>query len=73
MLSGIDGLIPNFEIHTGALQPCPNQRDLKASGNVVMTFLLNVPRFKCHKLYFDNWYTSVDLVKYLHNQGIARY
>ena len=70
LLSGIDGLIHTFEIHTGAIQPCPNQRDLKASGNIVLTLLQNVPRFKWHKLYFDNWYTSVDLVKHLHNQGI---
>ena len=33
--------------------------------------LQNVPRFKWYKLYFGNWYTSVDLVKHLHNQGIA--
>ena len=71
VLSGIDGLIHNFEIHTGAIQPCPNQPDLKASGNIVLTLLQNVPHFKWHKLYFDNWYTSVDLVKHLHNQGIA--
>ena len=71
VLSGIGGLIHNFEIHTGAIQPCPNQPDLKASGNIVLTLLQNVPRFKWHKLYFDNWYTSVDLVKHLYNQGFA--
>ena len=48
-----------------------NQPGLKSSGNIVLTLLQNVPRFKWHKLYFDNWYTSVDLVKHLHNQGIA--
>ena len=71
VLSGIDGLIHNFEIHKGAIQSCLNQPDLKASGNIVLTLLQNVPRFKWHKLYFDNWYTGVDLVKHLHNQGIA--
>ena len=71
VLSGIDGPIHNFEIHTVAIKPCTNQPDLKASGNIVLSFLQNVPRFKWHKLYFDNWYTSVDLVKHLHNQGIA--
>ena len=48
-----------------------NQPGLKSSGNIVLTLLQNVPRFKWHKLYFDNWYTSVDLVKHFHNQGIA--
>ena len=71
VLSGIDGLVHNFEILTGAIQSCPNQPDLKASGNIVLTLLQNVPRYKWHKLYFDNWYTSEDLVKHLHNQGIA--
>ena len=68
VLSGIDGLIHNFEIYTDAIQPCPIQPDLKASGNIVLTLFQNVPRFKWHKL-FDNWYTSLDLVKHLHNQG----
>ena len=68
VLSGIDGLIHNFEIYTDAIQPCPIQPDLKASGNIVLTLFQNVPRFKWHKL-FHNWYTSLDLVKHLHNQG----
>ena len=71
VLSGIDGLVHNFEILTGAIQSCPNQPDLKASGNIVLTLLQNVPRYKWHKLYFDNWYTSEDLVKHLHNQSTA--
>lgn len=71
ILSGIDGLIHNFEVHTGAIGVCPDQPDLKASGNIVLILLQHVPRHKWHKLYFDNWYTSVDLVKTLYEQGIA--
>ena len=44
---------------------------MKASGNIVLILLQNVPRNKWIKLYFDNWYTGVDLVKTLHEQGIA--
>ena len=50
VLSGIDGLIQNFVIHTGPIQPCPNQPDLKASGNTVLTLLQNFPCFKWYKL-----------------------
>ena len=46
VLSRIDGLIHNFEILTGAIQSCPNQPDLKDSGNIVLTLLQNVPHFK---------------------------
>ena len=71
VLSGIDGFIHNFEVHTGAIGVCPNQPDWKASGNKVLTLLQHIARHKWHALYFDNWYTSVDLVKTLHEQGIA--
>ena len=70
VLSGIDGLIHNFEVHTGAIGVCPNQPDLKASENIMLTLLQHIPRHKWHNLYFDNWYTVVDLVKTLHEQGI---
>ena len=71
ILSGVDGLIHNFEVHTGAIPICPNQPDLKASGNIVLILLQSIPRMKWHKLYFDNWYTSIELVTILYQQGIA--
>ena len=71
ILSGVDGLIHNFEVHTGAIPVCPNQPDLKASGNIVLILFQNIPRMKWHKLYFNNWYTSIGLVTILYQQGIA--
>lgn len=71
VLSGVDGLIHNFEIHAGPIGICPGQPDLKASGNIVLHLLVNVPRHKWHKLFFDNWYTGIELVKVLYTQGIA--
>nr|XP_047139096.1 uncharacterized protein LOC124815006 [Hydra vulgaris] len=71
VLSGVDGLVHNFEIHTGPIDVCPGQPDLKALGNIVMNLLVNVSRQKWHKLYFDNWYTSLELVKTLFTQGIT--
>ena len=71
ILSGVDGLKRNFEVHTGAIPICPNQPDIKISENIVLILLQCIPRMKWHKLYFDNWYTSIELVTTLYQQGIA--
>ena len=39
----IDRLIHNVEVHTGAIGVCPNQPDLKASGNTVLALLQHIP------------------------------
>ena len=49
----------------------PGQPDLKVSGNIVIHLLANVPQNKWHRLFFDNWYTGLDLVKTLYDQVIA--
>ena len=36
-----------------------------------MNLLVIVSRQKWHKLYFDKWYTSLDLIKTQYTQGIA--
>ena len=51
--------------------PCPGQPDLQASGNIALQLVQHIPRFQWHKLYFDNWYSSVLLEKTLHEQEIA--
>ena len=66
-----DALIYNFEAHTGAIDMCSVQPDLQASGNIVVKLLANIPRHKGHKLFIDNWYTSVPLATTLMNQRIA--
>ena len=66
-----DGLVYNFEVHTGTIDMCSVQPDLQASGNIVMKLLANIPRHKGHKLFIDNWYTSVPLATTLMNQRMA--
>ncbi|XP_063913299.1 uncharacterized protein LOC135129959 [Zophobas morio] len=53
----------------------PNTRpiaepDLGASANIVLRLDRDIPKFQRDKLYFDNFYTSLDLVIYLHKQEI---
>ncbi|XP_065664803.1 piggyBac transposable element-derived protein 3-like [Hydra vulgaris] len=71
ILASIDGLVHNFEIHSVSIDVCKGQPDLKASGYIVMHLLVNVQRHKWHKLFFDNWYTGLELIKTLYDQGIA--
>ncbi|XP_065675859.1 piggyBac transposable element-derived protein 3-like [Hydra vulgaris] len=54
VLSGIDGLIYNFQVHTDAIDVCLNQPNLKASGNIVLTLLQHIPRNKWAIKWFDN-------------------
>ena len=61
ILTNPDGLIYDFEVHTGTINVCPGQPDLQASGNIVMKLLANITRHKRHKLFIYNWYTSVPL------------
>ena len=71
VLSGVSGMVYNFEVHTGKIDACPNQPDLQASGNIVLRLLQPIARNVWHKVYFDNWFTSPKLLVTLHKQGIA--
>jgi hypothetical protein len=71
VLSGINGLIHNFEVYTGKIDVCPGQPDLKPSANIVLCLLISVPRMMWYKVFFDNWFTGVELQTTLWKQGIA--
>ena len=62
IVSGVDRLIHNFEVHSGAILICHNQPDSKAPGNIVPILLQNIPRMKWYKPCLDNWYTLIELV-----------
>lgn len=74
VLCSVSGFAYNFEIYTGqendpALRQ-PTEPDLGASSNVVVRLARNIPKHLNHKVYFDNYYTSLPLLKYLYQQGI---
>lgn len=66
-----EGLVYNFEVHTGKIGDCTNQPDIGAWGNIVLTFLENVDQHKGHKLSMDNWYTGIALATTLMKDGIS--
>lgn len=61
VLADSSGMVYNFEVYTGCISPCNGQPDIGASGNIVLTLSSIIPDNISHKLYFDNWFSSVDL------------
>lgn len=71
VLCGVSGFAYNFEIYSGQEEPMlPNEPLLGATGNVVIRLTRIIPRFLHHKLFFDNYYTSVPLIVHLEKEGI---
>ena len=73
VISGVSGYTYDFEIFTGH-ENCPEKRitgeeDLGASANVVVRLSRVLPKNIYHKLYCDNYYTSLPVLVYLHKQG----
>ena len=72
LLAGKDGLIYDFFPFTGSIPAVgrPDVPDLGASSNSVLILCETIPTGKNHKIYFDNWFTSVKLVEHLATRGI---
>ncbi len=74
VLSGVSGFAYDFEIYTGQENDPKFRRshepDLGAAANVVVRLSRTIPDSCNNKLYFDNYYTSLDLVVHLAKRGI---
>ena len=62
----------DFIPYIGKIHPVPNTSvpDLGPSSNSVLHLVECIPPHKNHKLFFDNWFTSLHLVSYLATRGI---
>lgn len=75
VLCGISGYAYDFELYSGQ-ENCAidrlahNEPDLGASSNVVVRLSRCIENNVHHKLYFDNFYTSIPLEVYLEKRGI---
>ena len=72
ILADNNGLVYDFFPYTGPIPAVtrPGIPDLGASSNSVLILCENVPDGKNHKIYFDNWFTSMKLVEHLATRGI---
>lgn len=72
LLCDYSGYCYQFEIYSGVenhtLQA--GEVELKVIGNTVVRLTRSVPSFCNHKLYFDNYFTSIPLLVYLRTRGI---
>uniref|UniRef100_A0A915IZ26 PiggyBac transposable element-derived protein domain-containing protein n=1 Tax=Romanomermis culicivorax TaxID=13658 RepID=A0A915IZ26_ROMCU len=66
---GVLGFVYDFFVFTGA-DKNPTEQALSASSNVVARLCTTLPKNVGHKVYFDNYFTSPDLLIYLYSQGI---
>ncbi|KAF0742960.1 piggyBac transposable element-derived protein 3-like, partial [Aphis craccivora] len=68
------GFSYQFEIYSGQENDrrfrLPHEPDLGASSNIVVRLTRNIERNKNHRIYFDNFYTSIPLAAYLKQNGI---
>lgn len=58
--AGSSGIMYDFEVYTGKSMKL--EGNFSISGNIVLRLVRNLPEDKNFKVYFDNWFTSVDLV-----------
>ncbi|KAJ8943326.1 hypothetical protein NQ314_009786 [Rhamnusium bicolor] len=70
ILSGISGFSYDFDFYVGTIDPEPDYPDLGASSNVVVKLAKTIPQNLNHKLFFDNWFSSIRLLVYLTKIGI---
>ncbi|XP_060858925.1 piggyBac transposable element-derived protein 3-like isoform X1 [Metopolophium dirhodum] len=75
VLCGVSGYGYNFEIYTGNENKederiIHNEPDFGATGNIVVRMTRMVPENVHHKLFFDNYYTSLPVMIYLEKKGI---
>ena len=69
-LCGADGVVYDFIIYTGKIEPLSGEPDLGASSNVVVNLAETIPNDANHLLYFDRWFTSVPLQVHMAGKGI---
>lgn len=66
--AGVSGFVYDFEVYTGNAMKIGG--DLTFSGNVVLRMVHNLLPEKNYKVFFDNWFTSADLVAELAKKKI---
>ena len=67
---GISGVIYDFEIYTGKSTTAETKPELLMGGNVVYRLTRFLPENGNYKVFFDNIFTSIQLIIDLKNDGI---
>ncbi|XP_039283290.1 piggyBac transposable element-derived protein 3-like [Nilaparvata lugens] len=70
VLCGVSGYAYRFEFYTGQENSVIIEPDLGACANIVKRLSLIIPHDKNHKLFCDNYFTTVGLLVHLHQKGV---
>ena len=68
--AGQSGFLYDFDVCQGAENPDKEKSDVGATGDVVLKMTSTLPSGKNHKVFADNYFTSVPLVEHLKKRGI---
>jgi len=71
VLSGVSGFSYDFELFAGTqtnIMP-NNLPSLLVSSNMVVKMTATIPKNCNYKIFFDNWFTSLNLLVYLEKEG----
>ncbi|KAK2723680.1 hypothetical protein QYM36_002127 [Artemia franciscana] len=66
--AGESGFVYDFEMYTG--KGSVDVSDLGVGADFVLRLARGIPKHKNYKLFFDNWFSSLDLAQTLSDQGI---
>ncbi|XP_049782752.1 piggyBac transposable element-derived protein 3-like [Schistocerca cancellata] len=69
-VAGASGIIYDFEVYSGPVNQSSNLPNVNVSGNVVLRLAERIPKYKNHKLFYDNWFCSPELQVELVKGGI---
>ena len=70
MLCDTKGIVYDFEIYSGRINPVAGYEDLGANSNIVIQLAQVLQKQQKFLLYFDNWFTSLKLLIQLAKDGI---
>ncbi|XP_039666277.1 piggyBac transposable element-derived protein 3 [Perca fluviatilis] len=68
--AGQSGFLYDFDVCQGAENPDREKSDVGVTGEVVLKMTSTLPAGKNHKVFADNYFTSVPLVQHLKERGI---
>ena len=67
---GVSGIIYDFDVYVGKQDDQNVSREFGKVGAVVIKLTRNLPKDVGHKVFMDNLFTTINLVKYLKSEGI---
>ena len=66
----MSGIVYDFEVYTGKILAPPTLNKLGVMGNLLLRSTSRLPDNVGHKVYFDNLFSSIPLLRHIKDRGI---